>query len=129
MESLHPLYAYDDHSVYVVSSQYEDVRGLKLTSKIYNLDCQREVLSRRLPWTLPADSTNKVFDPSGVQGPERNLFPGAAPEDASGKEVGSNFYWLSTKTETLDWEKSNWYTTPTSSFADYTSLSQLPKVT
>ena len=48
--------------------------------------------------------------------------------DSSGKLVGSNFYWLSAKAETLDWEKSNWYTTPTSSYADYTALSQLPKV-
>jgi len=49
-------------------------------------------------------------------------------EDAAGKLVGSNFYWLSTKAETLDWEKSTWYTTPTSSYADYTALAQLPKV-
>ena len=49
-------------------------------------------------------------------------------EDAGGKLVGSNFYWLSNKPETLDWEKSNWYTTPTASYADYTALSQLPKV-
>jgi exo-1,4-beta-D-glucosaminidase len=49
-------------------------------------------------------------------------------QDATGKLVGSNFYWLSTKPETLDWEKSNWYTTPTASYADFTALSQLPKV-
>ena len=49
-------------------------------------------------------------------------------QDAAGKLVGSNFYWLSTKPETLDWEKSNWYTTPTASYADFTALSQLPKV-
>jgi exo-1,4-beta-D-glucosaminidase len=48
--------------------------------------------------------------------------------DASGKELGSNFYWLSTKQETLDWAKSTWYMTPTLSYADFTSLSQLPKV-
>jgi exo-1,4-beta-D-glucosaminidase len=48
--------------------------------------------------------------------------------DGSGKLVGSNFYWLSTKPETLDWAKSNWYMTPTASYADYTSLAQLPKV-
>src|SRR5208282_1161918 len=42
--------------------------------------------------------------------------------------VGSNFYWLSTKPETLDWAKSNWYMTPTASYADYTSLAQLPRV-
>jgi exo-1,4-beta-D-glucosaminidase len=42
--------------------------------------------------------------------------------------VGSNFYWLSAKQETLAWDKSNWWTTPTESYADYTALSQLPKV-
>jgi exo-1,4-beta-D-glucosaminidase len=42
--------------------------------------------------------------------------------------VGSNFYWLSNKPETLDWDKSNWYTTPTASYADFTALSQLPNV-
>jgi exo-1,4-beta-D-glucosaminidase len=49
-------------------------------------------------------------------------------EDSAGKLVGSNFYWLSAKPETLDWGKSNWYTTPTSSFADFTALSTLPKL-
>ena len=38
MEALHPIYGYDDHSIWVVSSQYEDAKGLKLTTKIYNLD-------------------------------------------------------------------------------------------
>ena len=33
-----PIYGYDDHSIWLVSSQYEDVKGLKLTTKIYNLD-------------------------------------------------------------------------------------------
>jgi exo-1,4-beta-D-glucosaminidase len=42
--------------------------------------------------------------------------------------VGSNFYWLSAKPETLDWAKSNWWMTPTDSFADFTALAQLPKV-
>ena len=35
------------------------------------------------------------------------------PLTCGGKLVGSNFYWLSTKQETLQWEKSTWYTTPT----------------
>ena len=49
-------------------------------------------------------------------------------DDSTGKLVGSNFYWLSTKPETIDWAKSNWYTTPTASYADFTAISQLPKV-
>src|SRR5262249_7885609 len=48
--------------------------------------------------------------------------------DSSGNLVGSNFYWLSTKPETIDWTKSTWWMTPTLSYADFTALSQLPKV-
>ena len=46
MESLHPVYGYDDHSVWMVSSQYEDAKGLKLTTKVLNLDMTREVFAR-----------------------------------------------------------------------------------
>jgi len=50
-------------------------------------------------------------------------------QDAAGKVVGSNFYWLSAKAETLQWDESNWFVTPTATFADFTALSQLPSVT
>ena len=45
-----------------------------------------------------------------------------------GPEASRNFYWLSTKPEALDWEKSTWYHTPTQSFADYVALNGLPQV-
>ncbi len=48
MEALHPIYGYDDHSIWIVSSQYEDVKA----SEAYDEDLQpghdREVLSRKL---------------------------------------------------------------------------------
>jgi exo-1,4-beta-D-glucosaminidase len=127
MEALHPLYSYDDHSIYVVSGQYEDVHGLKLTTKVYNLDAA-EKFSQETAVDAPADSTNKVLSLPDIQGLSGTYFLGLRLSDVNGREVGSNFYWLSTKQETLDWEKSNWYTTPTSSYADYSALSQLPKV-
>ena len=127
MEPLHPLYSYDDRSIYVVSSSYEDVKGLKLTTKVYNLDMS-EKFSQESPIDAPADSTNKILTLPEIQNLSATYFMVLRLADDSGKVVGSNFYWLSTKPETLDWEKSNWYTTPTASFADYTALSQLPKI-
>jgi exo-1,4-beta-D-glucosaminidase len=47
-------------------------------------------------------------------------------EDPSDDVVSENFYWFSTTPETLEWEKGNWYTTPTKTFADYTALASLP---
>jgi|HubBroStandDraft_1064217.scaffolds.fasta_scaffold00008_95 exo-1,4-beta-D-glucosaminidase len=127
MEALHPVYGYDDHSIWVVSSQYEDVKGLKLTTKIYNLD-MTEKFSHEDSLDASADSTAKILTLPAVDGLSPVYFIALRLADSTGKLVGSNFYWLSTKPETLDWSKSTWWMTPTDSFADYTALAQLPKV-
>ena len=127
MESLHPLYGYDDHSIWVVSSQYEDVKALKLTTKIFNID-MTETFSRENLLDAPPDSTAKIFTLPEVPGLSPVYFLVLRLTDAKGKIVGSNFYWLSTKPETIDWAKSNWWMTPTESYADFTDLTKLPKV-
>jgi exo-1,4-beta-D-glucosaminidase len=128
MEPLHPLYAYDDRSVWIVSSRYDDVKGLKLTTRLYNLD-MAEKFSQGSPVDVTADSTSKILTLPALEEASPVYFLVLRLQDASGKIVGSNFYWLSTKPETLDWEKSNWFVTPTSQFADYTALNKLEKVT
>jgi exo-1,4-beta-D-glucosaminidase len=127
MEALHPIYGYDDHSIWVVSSQYTDAKGLKLTTKIYNLDMS-EKFTQENPVDAAADSTAKIFTLPDVSGLSPTYFLVLRLEDSTGKLVGSNFYWLSTKPETLDWAKTTWWMTPTESYADYTAISQLEKV-
>src|SRR5580693_6473292 len=127
LEALHPVYGYDDHAIWVVSSQYENASNLKLTTKIYNLD-MTEKFSQENKLDAPPDSTAKIFTLPDVADLSSTYFVVLRLENAGGKLVGSNFYWLSTKVETLDWKKSNWYVTPTESFADYTALSQLSRV-
>jgi exo-1,4-beta-D-glucosaminidase len=127
MEPLHPLYSYDDRSIWVVSSRYQDVKGLKLITKVYNLD-MTEKFSQESSVDAPGDSASKVLTLPALTDASPTYFLVLRLQDDSGKVVGSNFYWLSTKPETLDWEKTNWYMTPTSQFADFAALSQLPKV-
>jgi len=127
MEPLHPIYGYDDHWIYVVSSQYTDAKGLKLTTRVLNLDMTEKFYHEGTLDAL-ADSTQKIVAIPDIQGLSSTYFLDLRLRDASGKVVGSNFYWLSTKPETIDWANSNWYTTPTASYADFTALSQLPKI-
>jgi len=128
MEALHPVYGYDDHSIWVVSSQYEDAKGLKLTTKIYNLD-MTEKFSHEDSLDAGADSTAKIFTlPEALPDLSPVYFVTLRLTDSMGKLVGSNLYWLSTKPETIDWAKSTWWMTPTASYADFTALAQLPKV-
>jgi exo-1,4-beta-D-glucosaminidase len=124
-EALHPMYAHDDGSIWVVSSQYQDARGLRLGVKVYDLD-SRERFSHQVTLDAPADSAQRVAVPA---------LPEVAPvsflqltlEDASGKRVGSNFYWLSSRPDVLDYTKAKWYVTPTTSHADFTALARLPE--
>jgi exo-1,4-beta-D-glucosaminidase len=113
--------------VWLVSSQYVDAKGLKLAARVFNLDGTQK-FSKDTSLDALADSTTKVFEIPQIEGQSPAYFLDLRVTDTSGKLIGSNFYWLSTKPETLDWAKSNWYTTPTASYADYTSLAQLPKV-
>src|SRR5215472_13673495 len=127
MEPLHPIYGYDDHSIWVVSSQYTDAKRLKLITKIYNLDAT-EKFTQENTVDAGADSTAKIFTLPDVSGLSNTYFLVLRLEDSTGKQVGSNLYWLSTKPEVVDWAKSTWYMTPTASYADFTAISQLPKV-
>jgi exo-1,4-beta-D-glucosaminidase len=127
MQPFDPIYGYDDHSVWLVSSQYQEAKGLKLTARILNVDAS-EKFSKDITVDAGADSTAKIFEIPQIDGLSGAYFLDLRVTDAAGKLVGSNFYWLSTKNETIDWAKSNWYVTPTESYADYTALEQLPKV-
>jgi len=127
LQPLDPLYGYDDHSVWLVSSQYQDANDLRLTAKIYNLDMTAR-FSREETINAPADSATKVFDLPEIQGLSPTYFLRLTVQNSSGKIAGSNFYWLSTALETVDWEKSSDVTTPTATYADFTALKQLPTV-
>jgi exo-1,4-beta-D-glucosaminidase len=94
--------------------------------KVFNLD-MTEKFSQQATLDAAADSTNKVLMLPAIEGLSPTYFVVLRLYNARGTLVGSNFYWLSTKAETLDWDKSDWYRTPTVSFADYTALAQLPK--
>jgi exo-1,4-beta-D-glucosaminidase len=127
LQAFDPIYGYDDHSVWLVSSQYVDAQELKLAARVFNLDGTQK-FSKEVSLDALADSTAKVVEIPQIAGLSRTYFLDLRVTDGNGQLVGSNFYWLSTKAETLDWAKSNWYTTPTASYADYTALAQLPKV-
>ena len=126
-EYLHVQYSYDDQSIVVVNSYYQAFPGMKVSAKVYNLDMS-EKSSQDATLDVGPDSTNKVFTLPGSGDLSKNYFVRLDLNDASGKNVSSNFYWLSTQPEVLDWDRSTWYVTPTKTFADLTALQGLPKV-
>jgi len=126
-EPLHVQYSYDDRSVVVVNSYYRPFANMKVVARVYNLDMAGK-FSHEATVDVAEDSSTRVFTLPEIGGLSSTYFVSLVLEDPSGHPVSRNFYWLSTKLETLDWDKSNWYYTPTRTFADYTALNSLPLV-
>jgi exo-1,4-beta-D-glucosaminidase len=126
-EVVHVQYSYDDKSVVAINTTHEALRDLKLTAQVYDVDSV-ERFSREMKLDLPIDGTVKAFMIPQIQNLPSTYFLRLKLEDMSAQTVSSNFYWLSTKDDSLDWEKSTWYYTPTTSYADMTQLQKLPPV-
>ena len=126
-EKLHVQYSYDDRGVVVVNSGYQDVSGLTVAAKLYDLGLH-ERFSREARADLAADAVAKVLEL-----PEQAFQP-ASPvyflqltlEDSAGSVVSTNFYWLSAKKNSYEWEKTTYAYTPVGSYEDLTALSALP---
>jgi exo-1,4-beta-D-glucosaminidase len=134
-EPLHVQYSYDDRSIVVVNSYYKPFANLKVAAKIYNLD-MTEKFSREVEAGVAADSSTRIFTLPALTGLSDTYFL-SLTLTSGGQITSRNFYWLSTREETLDWARqeldtsgeydiSTW--TPTKTFADYTSLNKLPRV-
>lgn len=126
-EPLHVQYSYDDQSIVVVNSYYQAFPGLKVTARVYNLD-MTEKFSKEVTLDAGPDSSNKLFTIPEISGLTPTYFVWLTLADSSGKLMSTNIYWLSTKPDVLDWERSDWYHTPTKSFADLTALKRLAPV-
>jgi exo-1,4-beta-D-glucosaminidase len=127
-EIVHVQYSYDDHSVAIVNGKYEPLRGVKVSAKIYNLD-GREIASRDATLDVPADAAVKAFDLPKPENLSTTYFLKLQIYDSAGKLNSDNFYWLSTKPDTMDWAKRNdTVNTPQKDFAELTGLNSLPQV-
>jgi exo-1,4-beta-D-glucosaminidase len=101
---------------------------MKVTAKIYDLDAS-EKGSRDALIDLAPDSSTTAFPVPNVQGLSATYFLRLQLQDHAGKLVSDNFYWLSTKLDTLDWShKLDTVYTPQVEFADLTGLQTLPEV-
>lgn len=126
-EPLHVLYGYDDHSVAVVNETRQPVSNLTATAEVY--DDQAKLQHRQSGAVqIGGNASVRAFTLPKIADLPATYFLRLTLDDAEHKRVSVNSYWLSTKPEVLDFDKSDWNHTPCSSFADYTLLEKLPEV-
>jgi exo-1,4-beta-D-glucosaminidase len=126
LEPVHVQFSYDDRTIAVVNSTQKPQDGLKIVARVYDSG-GAEKFSREAIVDVAADGVAKsiaIPEPADISPAyflKLELF------SAGGERLSQNFYWLSTKPDELNYAKTEWYYTPQTSFADFTSLQDLPK--
>ncbi len=127
-ELVHIQYSYDDQSIVVVNSTYHALRNLKAKVEVYNLDLTKK-FEKETTVDVPEDGVTRVVTLPELPGLSVTYFVRLTLQDTAGRELSSNFYWLSTKQDVLDWEHASQGTgAPTLSYSDLTGLQNLPAV-
>jgi exo-1,4-beta-D-glucosaminidase len=122
-ELVHAQYSYDDRSVVVVNSLYEPQKNLKLRTRVFDLTL-REHFTDLKNVDLDPDSVARVLTIPQIEDINAPYFVRLDLTNAAGKTV-SNLYWLPQQLPEMDWEKTNYYTTP-AKYSDMTALADLP---
>ncbi|MEU9479380.1 exo-beta-D-glucosaminidase [Streptomyces sp. NPDC048191] len=129
-EPLHVQYSYDNRSVVVVNHRHASASGLTARATLFNPDGTQKYDRSVTGLTVAGDGAHgtALTLPSSVNGLSTTYLLRLVLTDADGREVSRNVYWLSTRPDTLDWNATTWYYTPTTSYADLEGLASMARV-
>jgi exo-1,4-beta-D-glucosaminidase len=127
-EPVHVQYSYDDRSIVVVNELHHGIQGMKVSAEVFDLSLVPK-FSKEVRLDIAPDGVLRAFVVPPLTDLTPTYFLRLRLEDSAGKPISTNFYWLSTREDELDWEKTQWYYTPVKSHADLTALAELPPTT
>lgn len=121
-----PIYNYGDHGIYINNDRLEEVNGLSLQVKIYDIHSNL-LFDRVEKQDIGPNRAIKVLDIPELQDVTSTYFLDLRLTDHQGETIENNFYWLSTVPDIPDFEKTTWYWTPNKQHADFSALDSMPK--
>ncbi|SHM91469.1 glycoside hydrolase family 2 protein [Mucilaginibacter sp. OK098] len=128
LEPLHVMYSYKSNGVDIINSTLQSFTGLQVKATVYNLDGTLKY-TKETTADVAEDGTKECFTFPQIDGLSDVYFVRLELKNAKGKVESINWYWLSGKKDELNWNKSTWYYTPQSAFANYSALTNMPKAT
>ena len=124
LELVHVQFNHDDRMVSIVNGTQSPQNGLKIMARVYDLS-MNEKFSREATVDVDADGVARSFaipEPAGISS---TYFLNLQLSTSAGELVSRNFYWLSSKSDVLNFEKTEWYYTPQTAYADFSMLRAL----
>lgn len=128
---LHAIYRYGFDDIYLTNEDLTDATGLTVKIRAFDIH-SKEIFSDQWTGDIKSNISQFVYKLPEIKNLTPVWFLDLRIYDKNNKEIDNSIYWLSIKKDVLDYEaakKLAWpFHTPTSQFADYTALDQLPKV-
>ncbi len=125
-QPLNLVYNYKDKDIYLVNDYYQSFNNLKANVKILNENSDI-VYEKEKEVSINENTSNKIIDLSVLKDNSELFFIYLELKNASDKLISDNFYWISSKQDSLDFENSEWFYTPMKSYADFKEINNLPK--
>jgi exo-1,4-beta-D-glucosaminidase len=124
LELVHIQYSYDDSSIVVSNMTMDSFEDLAAEAIVYDFD-MKILYENRKTVSLRGDSIVRVFNIPKLNA--EIYFLKLSLTDKFGRIVSDNFYWFSSKVDALDYDKTTFYHTPQTSYADFRKLNELDK--
>lgn len=122
----HVVLDYGSNTVYLVNHSLQSKGVRRVTADLIDTNGQTLVHREVRDETAPTSSKEVMSIPEiGKLKLDDVAFLRLVLSDDSNTTLSRNVYWVTAHVDALDWDASNWYTTPVASYANYTALSKL----
>lgn len=123
----HVAYDYNQGTVYLINHSLDKKGTRKI--QIDLIDTAGKSLSSKSVSVQTKPNTSKeVAEVPGLSKIKDVGFLRLVLTDSEGAVLSRNIYWLANSVDELDWDRSTWFYTPVSDWADYTVLNDLSRV-
>jgi len=130
-EPLQLIYNYSSRSVFLVNSTLRSSENLTAEIRIFDLNSNEIFRNKQMVCAEP-QSSKEIFTLTDFPDITATFFLDMRLIEKDGTQIASNFYWLSTQSDLLDYDAKvdPWeYYTPSKQYADFTLLNSLSPTT
>jgi exo-1,4-beta-D-glucosaminidase len=120
----HVAYGYDGGKVYLINHSLDKSGSRNIHMEL--MDLSGKLLSSRSVNVQTEPNTSKqVTAVSGLSSIKDVAFLRLVLSGANGEVLSRNVYWLATTEDKLAWDRSSWFSTPVTEWADFTALNSM----
>lgn len=124
----HVVYNYHDKDIWLVNHSLDRKGARSVEVEVLDL-AGGSVASKTFDVETTPNAAARVEAVPGLDEAKGVVFVRLVLRDGDGSALSRNVYWVAPTVDELDWANSNWYTTPVTEYADYTSLFDMEEAT